>query len=345
MGLFDRIKKAFTGEDPLVEKQAKSREEEKEKIVLDKYDQGVEKTRRSFSERLNELFAGFREVDEAFFDDLEETLITSDVGFDMTLALSDAVRDEVKRRGVTKGEDVKNTVIEKMIDIYDHGETNNIAIKENPNGPTVILFVGVNGAGKTTTIGKMAYQLKQQGHKVLLAAGDTFRAGAVEQLEKWAERVDVPIVTGREKADPASVCFDAVKKAQAEAVDYLLIDTAGRLQNKKNLMAELEKMNRVIGREIPDAPQETLLVLDATTGQNALQQAKEFSQTVNITGLILTKMDGTAKGGVIFAIRYELDLPVKFVGLGEGIDDLQPFDAEKFIYQMVRDVVEIKPAQ
>ncbi|MDO4670818.1 MAG: signal recognition particle-docking protein FtsY [Aerococcus sp.] len=342
MGLFDRIKKAFTGEDPLVEEQAKSREEEKEKIVLDKYDQGVEKTRRSFSERLNELFAGFREVDEDFFDDLEETLITSDVGFDMTLALSDAVRDEVKRRGVSKGEDVKNTVIEKMIDIYDQGGEPDVAIKENPNGPTVILFVGVNGAGKTTTIGKMAHQLKAQGHSVLLAAGDTFRAGAVEQLVKWADRVEVPIVTGREKADPASVCFDAVKKAQAEQVDYLLIDTAGRLQNKKNLMAELEKMNRVIGREIPGAPQETLLVLDATTGQNALQQAKEFAQTVNITGLILTKMDGTAKGGVIFAIRYEMDLPVKFVGLGEGLDDLQPFDAEKFIYQMVRDVVEIQ---
>ncbi|MDO4679654.1 MAG: signal recognition particle-docking protein FtsY [Aerococcus sp.] len=342
MGLFDRIKQAFTGEDPLMEKQNETKEAEKEKIVLEKYDQGVEKTRLSFSERLNELFAGFREVDEEFFDDLEETLITSDVGFDMTLALSDAVRDEVKRRGVTKGEDVKNTVIEKMIDIYDRGGEPNIKIKENPNGPTVILFVGVNGAGKTTTIGKMAYQLKQAGNKVLLAAGDTFRAGAVEQLEKWAARVNVPIVTGRTKADPASVCFDAVKQAQADQVDYLLIDTAGRLQNKKNLMAELEKMNRVIGREIPDAPQETLLVLDATTGQNALQQAKEFAQTVNITGLILTKMDGTAKGGVIFAIRYEMDLPVKFIGLGEGIDDLQPFDAEKFIYQMIKDVIEVK---
>lgn len=342
MGLFDRIKQAFTGEDPIIEEQADKREQEREKIVLDKYDQGIEKTRKSFSEKLNELFAGFREVDDEFFDDLEETLISSDVGFDMTLALSDAVRDEVQRRGVHKGEDVKNTVIEKMISIYDQSQTPDVAIKENPNGPTVVLFVGVNGVGKTTTIGKLAYQLKDEGKRVLLAAGDTFRAGAIEQLERWAERVDVPIVTGRAGQDPASVCFDATKKAKAENFDYLLVDTAGRLQTKKNLMAELEKMNRVIKREIPEAPQETLLVVDGTTGQNALQQAKEFSSVVDTTGLILTKMDGTAKGGVIFAIRYELNIPVKFIGLGEGMDDLQQFDAEKFIYQMVRDVVEIQ---
>lgn len=342
MGLFDRIKRAFTGEDPLIEEQADKREQEHEEIVLDKYDKGVEKTRKSFSEKLNELFAGFREVDDEFFDYLEETLISSDVGFDMTLALSDAVRDEVERRGVHKGEDVKNTVIEKMISIYDQGETPDISIHENPDGPTVILFVGVNGVGKTTTIGKLAHQLKQQGKSVLLAAGDTFRAGAIEQLQRWAEQVDVPIVTGRAGQDPASVCFDATKKAKRDNIDYLLVDTAGRLQTKKNLMAELEKMNRVIKREIPDAPHETLLVVDGTTGQNALQQAKEFASVVDTTGLILTKMDGTAKGGVIFAIRYELNTPVKFVGLGEGVDDLQPFDAEKFIYQMVRDVVEVQ---
>lgn len=338
MGLFDRIKRAFTGEEPL-----KVREEKEEnKIVFEKYDKGVEKSRKSFTDRMNELFAGFREVDEEFFDDLEETLIMSDVGFDMTIALSDAVREEIQLKGVKKPEEVKNVVVQKMIDIYDKGQELDLTLKKNPNGPTVILYVGVNGVGKTTTIGKMAYQLKKQGNSVLLAAGDTFRAGATEQLEEWSRRVDVPIVIGHQNGDPASVAYDAVKKAQEENFDYLLIDTAGRLQNKKNLMEELKKMNRIIKREIPEAPQETLLVLDATTGQNALQQAKEFAQVVDITGLILTKMDGTGKGGVIFAIRYELDIPVKYIGLGEQMDDLQVFDPEQFIYQLVRDVLEVK---
>lgn len=341
MGLFDRIKKAFTGEDPIVEEQNKQ-EEQEEKIVLDKYDKGVEKTRKSFSERLNELFAGFREVDEEFFDDLEETLITSDVGFDMTIALSDALREEIQLKGARNGEQVKNLIVEKMVDIYDQGGEPDVEIKRNPNGPTVILFVGVNGVGKTTTIGKMAYQLKSEGNKVLMAAGDTFRAGAIEQLEEWGKRVEVPVITGKAHGDPASVAFDAVKEATDGDYDYLLVDTAGRLQNKVNLMNELEKMKRIITREIPDAPHETLLVLDATTGQNALIQAKEFHQSVDISGLVLTKLDGTSKGGVIFAIRYELDLPVKFIGLGEGIDDLQPFEAEKFIYQLVKDVVGIQ---
>ncbi|AMB98960.1 signal recognition particle-docking protein FtsY [Aerococcus urinaehominis] len=341
MSLFNRIKKAFTGEDPLVADQAQTAEEKEDQIVFDKYDKGVEKTRRSFSDRMNELFAGFREVDEDFFDDLEEVLISSDVGFDMTLALSDALREEVQLKNARSGEDVKNTIIQKMIEIYDKGGQADVAIVENPDGPTVVLFVGVNGVGKTTTIGKMAYQLKQEGKKVLLAAGDTFRAGAVAQLEEWGKRVDVPVVVGRPNGDPASVVFDAVKQAKTEDFDYLLVDTAGRLQNKVNLMAELEKMKRVIEREIPGGPHETLLVLDATTGQNALIQAKEFDQTVDITGLVLTKLDGTAKGGVIFAIRYELDIPVKFIGLGEQLDDLQAFDAEAFIYQLVKDVVEV----
>ncbi|MHA6567725.1 signal recognition particle-docking protein FtsY [Aerococcus urinae] len=341
MGLFDRIKQAFTGEDPLVAEQAKNREEEEEKIVFEKYDKGVEKTRKSFSERMNDLFADFREVDEEFFDDLEEALITSDVGFDMTLALSDAVREEVQRRNVTKGEDVKNTVIEEMVKIYEKGQDGSVSLKENPDGPTVMLFVGVNGVGKTTTIAKVAHHYISQGKKVLLAAGDTFRAGAVEQLNTWGQRVGAPVVSGKANGDPSAVVYDAVHKAVNEDYDYLLIDTAGRLQNKKNLMNELDKMNRVIKREIPDAPHETLLVLDATTGQNALVQAKEFNKTVDITGLVLTKLDGTARGGVIFAIRYELDLPVKLIGLGEGMDDLQPFDGEKFIYQLVKDVVEV----
>ncbi|MDK6804483.1 signal recognition particle-docking protein FtsY [Aerococcus sp. UMB1112A] len=343
MGLFDRIKKAFTGEDPIVTDKQETAEEKEEQIVFEKYDKGVEKTRKTFSERINELFAGFREVDEDFFDDLEETLISSDVGFDMTIALSDAVREEIQLKNARSGEEVKNTVVEKMIEIYDKGESPEVEINESQtDDPTVMLFVGVNGVGKTTTIGKIAYQLKAKGKKVLLVAGDTFRAGAVEQLEEWAQRVDVPIVLGRDQGDPASVVFDGVKRAKAEGFDYLLVDTAGRLQNKANLMAELDKMNRVIQREIPDGPHETLLVLDATTGQNALQQAKEFAKVVNITGIILTKMDGTGKGGVIFAIRYELDIPVKFIGLGEQLDDLQKFDPEQFIYQMVRDVVEVQ---
>ena len=341
MGLFDRIKRAFTGEDEIVEQQRQSESPSQEQIVFEKYDKGVEKTRRSFSERMNELFAGFRQVDDEFFDDLEETFISSDVGFDMTLALSDAVREEVQRRGARSGEEVKDVIIEKMVDIYDKGGEPDVEINENPDGPTVVLFVGVNGVGKTTTIGKMAYQLKQDGKKVLLAAGDTFRAGAIEQLEEWARRIDVPIVTGKAQGDPVSVAFDAAKTAREGGYDYLLVDTAGRLQTKINLMNELDKMKRILTRELPGSPHEILLVLDATTGQNALVQAKEFDKTVDIDGIVLTKLDGTAKGGVIFAIRYEMDIPVKFIGLGEKVDDLQVFDAEKFIYQLIKDVVEV----
>lgn len=341
MSLLDRLKRAFTGEDPNIQSTVRP-EEIEPKIILDKkYDQGTEKTANKFKEKMNALFASFREVDEDFFDDLEETLIASDVGFDMTLAISDAVREEVQLRNARTGEQVKNTVIETMINIYEKGGDPQVTMRTNPNGPTVYLFVGVNGVGKTTAIGKFAYHLKQEGKKVLLAAGDTFRAGAVEQLEEWARRIDVPIVTGRDQGDPASVVFDALKQAKVDQVDYLLVDTAGRLQNKTNLMAELEKINRIIRREIPDAPHETLLVLDATTGQNALIQAKEFDKTVNISGIILTKMDGSAKGGVVFAIRYELDVPVKYITVGEQLDDLRQFDPEQFIYYMVKGVVEL----
>ena len=269
MGLFDRIKRAFTGEDEIVEQQRQSESPSQDQIVFEKYDKGVEKTRRSFSDRMNELFAGFRQVDDEFFDDLEETFISSDVGFDMTLALSDAVREEIQRRGASSGEQVKDVIIEKMVEIYDKGGEPNVEINENPDGPTVVLFVGVNGVGKTTTIGKMAYQLKQDGKKVLLAAGDTFRAGAIEQLEEWARRIDVPIVTGKAQGDPASVAFDAAKTAREGGYDYLLVDTAGRLQTKINLMNELDKMKRILTRELPGSPHEILLVLDATTGQNA----------------------------------------------------------------------------
>lgn len=334
MGLFDRIKRAFTGEDPIVQQ-----EESKESIVIEKYDKGMEKTRRSFSDRLNEFLADFRTIDEDFFDSLEETFISSDVGFEMTLAITDALRDEVRLQNAKNAHDVKQVIIEKMVDIYEKGEDQQqlATLKKAEGRPTVLLFVGVNGVGKTTTIGKIAWRLKQEGHSVLLAAGDTFRAGAIQQLEIWGERVGVPVVSGREGGDPSSVVFDAIKRAKAENIDYLLIDTAGRLQNKVNLMKELEKMNRIISREIETGADETLLVLDATTGQNAMIQAKQFGETINITGLILTKLDGTAKGGVILSIRHELNIPVKFIGLGEKMDDLQPFDPTQFIFGLVKD--------
>lgn len=337
MGLFDRIKRAFTGEDVVQEPI-----NEEKRIVIDKFDKGMEKTRKSFSDKINELFAGFREVDDEFFDDLEEVLISADVGFDMTIAISDVIREEMRLKPTRNGEQVKNLIVETMVNIYEKGQVGLPTINENPEGLTVILFVGVNGVGKTTTIGKYAHRLKNEGKKVLLAAGDTFRAGAIEQLEVWAERVGVDIVTSNAKSDPASVVFDALKKGQEGDYEYLLIDTAGRLQNKVNLMKELEKINRIIEREIPGGASETLLVLDATTGQNALIQAKQFKETTNVTGLILTKLDGTAKGGVILAIRQEMEIPVKFVGLGEGLNDLQTFDPEQYIYGLVKDLVEKK---
>ena len=334
MGLFDKIKKAFTGEDPILQNQ-----ETKEELVLGKYDKGMEKTRKNFSEKLNELLADFRTIDEDFFEDLEEAFIAGDVGFEMTLAITDALREEVRMKNAKSGDEVKQAIIEKMVEIYEKGENNLATLKKAEGRPTVMLFVGVNGVGKTTTIGKLAWQLKQEGNKVLLAAGDTFRAGAIQQLEVWGERIGVPVVAGREGGDPSSVVFDAIKKAKEENFDYLLIDTAGRLQNKVNLMKELEKMNRIIKREIETGADETLLVLDATTGQNALIQAKQFSETIDVTGLILTKLDGTAKGGVILSIRHELDIPVKYIGLGEQMDDLQAFVPEQYIYGLIKDML------
>ena len=332
MGLFDRIKRAFTGEDAVIKQK-----EQETSIIIDKYDQGMQKTRKSFSDHLNEFLADFRTIDEDFFDDLEETFISSDVGFEMTLAITDALRDEVRLKNAKNAHDVKQVIIEKMVDIYEKGEDNLATLSKAEGRPTVLLFVGVNGVGKTTTIGKIAWRLKQEGHSVLLAAGDTFRAGAIQQLEIWGERVGVPVVSGKEGGDPSSVVYDAIKKAKAENIDYLLIDTAGRLQNKVNLMKELEKMNRIISREIETGADETLLVLDATTGQNALVQAKQFKETIDVTGLILTKLDGTAKGGVILSIRHEMNIPVKFIGLGEKMDDLQPFDSTQFIFGLVKD--------
>ena len=321
MGFFDKIKRAFTGE-----------EQPEEVEVQEKYDKGLEKTRKIFGERMNELFANFRTVDEDFFEELEETLIGADVGFETAIQITEALRQEVKLRNAKKPAEIQNAIIEKLVDLYEEegiNEVNELNIQED--GLTVILFVGVNGVGKTTSIGKLAHQYKNEGKKVLLAAADTFRAGAIDQLVVWGERAGVEVVRGNAGGDPAAVVYDAMERAKNEQVDVLLVDTAGRLQNKVNLMNELEKIKRVIQRELPEAPHETLLVLDATTGQNAMVQAKQFKETTDVTGLVLTKLDGTAKGGIVLAIRNELHLPVKLVGLGEGIDDLEPFEPNDFV--------------
>lgn len=317
-------------------------EEDQESETVKKYDRGLEKSRTGFGARLNKFLANFRHVDEDFFDDLEDMLIESDVGYDMAMKLSDELREEVKLQNAKNKQDVSNVIIEKMVELYDEaGQDENPDLTMAKEGPTVIMFVGVNGAGKTTTIGKMAALFKKQGKKVLLAAADTFRAGATEQLDVWAKRDGVDIVTGPENGDPAAVVFDAVKRAKDEDYDILFVDTAGRLQNKVNLMNELAKMKRILTREIPDAPHEVLLVLDATTGQNALNQAKLFKESTDVTGIVLTKLDGTARGGIVLAIRNELHLPVKYVGLGEKVDDLQKFDAGDFVYGLFKGLVEV----
>lgn len=308
----------------------------------ERYDKGLEKSRQTFGQRLNHLLANFRSVDESFFDDLEETLIGADVGFDMAMQISDQLREEVKLQNVKKPKDVQNVIVQKMIELYDAAGTDEQnGLSMAPTGPTVILFVGVNGVGKTTTIGKMANLFKNQGKKILLAAADTFRAGAIQQLNVWAERDGVDIVKKPEQSDPSSVVFDALQKAKAENYDILFVDTAGRLQNKSNLMNELAKMKRVITREIPDAPHEVLLVLDATTGQNALNQAKLFKEATDVTGIVLTKLDGTARGGIVLAIRNELHLPVKYVGLGEQVDDLRPFEPTEFVYGLFKGLIDV----
>ena len=313
-----------------------------EESTAAKYDQGLEKSRTGFGARLNRFLANFRHVDEDFFDDLEDLLIESDVGYDMAMKLSDELREEVKLENAKSKQEVSNVIIEKMVELYDQaGKDEKPDLNFAKEGPTVIMFVGVNGAGKTTTIGKMAALFKSQGKKVLLAAADTFRAGATEQLDVWAKRDGVDIVTGPENGDPAAVVFDAVQKAKRENYDILFVDTAGRLQNEVNLMKELAKMKRILTREIPDAPHEVLLVLDATTGQNALNQAKLFKESTDVTGIVLTKLDGTARGGIVLAIRNELHLPVKYVGLGEKVTDLQKFDASEFVYGLFKDLVEV----
>ncbi|WP_368909675.1 signal recognition particle-docking protein FtsY [Streptococcus sp. oral taxon 061] len=296
----------------------------------EKYDRSLKKTRTGFGARLNAFFANFRSVDEDFFEELEELLIMSDVGVQVASNLTEELRYEAKLENAKKPDALRRVIIEKLVELYEKDGIYN----ENINfqdGLTVMLFVGVNGVGKTTSIGKLANRYKQAGKKVMLVAADTFRAGAVAQLAEWGRRVDVPVVTGPEKADPASVVFDGMERAVAESIDILMIDTAGRLQNKENLMAELEKIGRIIKRVVPEAPHETFLALDASTGQNALVQAKEFSKITPVTGIVLTKIDGTARGGVVLAIREELNIPVKLIGFGEKIDDIGEFNSENFM--------------
>lgn len=304
----------------------------------EKYERSLEKTRKGFGTRLNEFFANFRTVDEEFFEELEELLILSDVGVQVASTLAEDLRYEAKLQKAKKSADLQRVILEKLVTIYEKDGRFDEVINMQ-SGLTVMLFVGVNGVGKTTSIGKLAYKYKQLGKKVMLVAADTFRAGAVAQLVEWGRRVDVPVVTGPEKSDPASVVFDGMERALAEEVDILMIDTAGRLQNKDNLMAELEKIGRIVKRVLPDAPHETLLAVDASTGQNALVQAKEFSKITPLTGLVLTKIDGTARGGVVLAIRQELDIPVKFIGFGEKIDDIGEFSSEDFMRGLLEGLV------
>ena len=296
----------------------------------EKYDRSLKKTRTGFGARLNAFFANFRSVDEDFFEELEELLIMSDVGVQVASNLTEELRYEAKLENAKKPEALRRVIIEKLVELYEKDGQYNESINFQ-DGLTVMLFVGVNGVGKTTSIGKLAHRYKQAGKKVMLVAADTFRAGAVAQLAEWGRRVDVPVVTGPEKADPASVVFDGMERAVAEGIDILMIDTAGRLQNKENLMAELEKIGRIIKRVVPEAPHETFLALDASTGQNALVQAKEFSKITPLTGIVLTKIDGTARGGVVLAIREELNIPVKLIGFGEKIDDIGEFNSENFM--------------
>jgi len=326
MGFFKKLKESIS-------KQAET--------VTEKFKSGLAKSRNTFTEGLNDLVARYRKVDEDFFEELEEILIMADVGVNTVMELIDELKFEVKRKNIQDPKLVQEVISEKLVEIYKGAteKEESLELNVNPNGLTIILFVGVNGVGKTTSIGKIAYKLKQEGKSVLLAAGDTFRAGAIEQLEVWGQRVGVDVIKQGAGSDPAAVMYDAVQAAKARKVDVLLCDTAGRLQNKVNLMKELEKVRNVIAREVPDAPHEVLLVIDATTGQNGLSQAKTFSEATNVSGIVLTKLDGTAKGGIVLAIRNELKVPVKFVGLGEKMDDLQPFQPEQFVYGLFGDLV------
>ena len=326
MGFFSQIKEKFVG------KSAKQNE---------KYVAGLDRSNSTFSDRINELAARFREINDEYFEELENILIMADVGVSMVMKIVSEIKTEVRIRNITDPREINDIIVDKMFVIYANESVMSTKINYSAEGLTVILMVGVNGAGKTTTIGKLAHRIvHDEGKKVVVAAGDTFRAGAIDQLAVWAERVGVDIVKGKEGGDPSAVVFDALNKAKETEADVLICDTAGRLQNKVNLMNELEKMNRIIKRVVPEGPHETLLVVDATTGQNGVSQAIEFSKITDITGIVLTKMDGTAKGGIVLSIKDQLNIPVKFIGLGEQVDDLQEFDLEQYIYGLCKGLVE-----
>ena len=322
MGLFDKLKKVFTKE---------------KKESVEKYDKGLEKTRKEFVSELSKLSRRYKNIDDNYFEELEDILIMADIGVDTVVKFVDLLKKRVSSEKITDALVLKDIIIDELFVMYVDNDIIDSKIHYSEDGPTVILFVGVNGVGKTTTIGKLAYKLKNEGKKVLLVAGDTFRAGAIEQLIEWGNRVDVDVVTSKSK-DPSSVMYDGLEKAKLENFDVVLIDTAGRLQNKDNLMKELEKVNRVVKKIIPEAPHETLLVIDASTGQNGISQAKSFKEITDITGVVLTKLDGTAKGGIVLAIKESVKIPVKYVGLGEGVDDLEKFDIEKYIYGLFKDL-------
>ena len=328
MGLFNKLKNIFSNK----------KEEEKTNEEVKKYDEGLEKTRTEFVSKLNMLGIKYTKVNEEYFEELENVLIMADIGVKTVMDFIDRLRKRVKGENITDTKYLNEVIVDELFIIYVNNESITDKINMASDGPTVILMVGVNGVGKTTTIAKLAYKYISDGKRVMMIAGDTFRAGAVEQLKIWADRTD-SLFYGRENADPAGVIFDGLDKAKEENVDIVLIDTAGRLHNKVNLMKELEKINKVIGTKIPNAPHETLLVIDATTGQNGIMQAEAFKEITNITGIVLTKLDGTAKGGIVLAIKEAVNIPVKFVGLGEKMTDLIPFDIENYIYGLFKDML------
>ena len=330
MGIFNNLKKIF-------KKEENKDTNNKEEIKL--YEKGLSKTRDNFVNKLMVLNNKNKKITEEYFEELEDLLIMADIGVNTVFSFMDRLRKRVKEEHIENPQDLQEIIVDELFIIYVDNSILTNKIKFNENGPTVILFVGVNGVGKTTTIGKVANKLKKSGKSILMIAGDTFRAGAIEQLVEWGKRVECEVVVGNEGSDPSSVIYNGIEKAKKENIDVVLVDTAGRLQNKVNLMKELEKMNRVIANMIEGAPQETLLVMDATTGQNGISQAKNFKEITDITGIVLTKLDGTAKGGIVLAIKEELDIPVKYIGLGEGIDDLESFDIEKYIYGLFKDML------
>lgn len=377
MGLFSKIKSMFKGESKpqekeieKVEKVIEEEEVEEQRVETKKevspeketkkepeikedtttsevptkkankvYEKGLTKSRKGFVSNLINLTSKYHRINEEYFEELEEILIMADIGVNTVMEFMDRLRSRVQKEKIEDPEALKEIIVDELFIIYVDDNILTNKINYNPDGPTVLLFIGVNGVGKTTTIGKLAWKLKEEGKKVLLVAGDTFRAGATKQLEEWSEKVGVSFIGKAEGADPASVVYDGLEKAKQENYDVVMIDTAGRLQNKTNLMKELEKINRVIQNAIPGAPHETLLIIDATTGQNGISQAKSFQEITNITGIVLTKLDGTAKGGIVLAIKEEVNIPVKYIGLGETKEDLQPFDIEQYIYGLFKDMM------